>query len=78
LRGTIVEVPAAGLAPAESLAIRDALRGLPPRMRAAIVLHHMAGLTVPQVARALDRSENTIRSQLRVGLQRLREALHDD
>jgi DNA-directed RNA polymerase specialized sigma24 family protein len=38
----------------------------------------MAGLTVPQVARALDRSENTIRSQLRVGLQRLREALQDD
>jgi RNA polymerase sigma-70 factor (ECF subfamily) len=78
LRGMVVELAGAGLAPADSLAIRDALRDLPPRMRAAIVLHHMAGLTVPQVARALDRSENTIRSQLRVGLQRLREALHDD
>jgi len=78
LRGTVVEVPVAHVSPADSLVIREALRGLPPRMRAAVVLHHMAGLTVPQVARALDRSENTIRSQLRVGLQRLREALRDD
>ncbi|MEW5989846.1 MAG: sigma factor-like helix-turn-helix DNA-binding protein [Chloroflexota bacterium] len=68
----------ARVSPADSVAIREALRGLPPRMRAAVVLHHMAGLTVPQAARALDRSENMIRSQLRVGLQRLREALLDD
>ncbi|MCI0581609.1 MAG: sigma-70 family RNA polymerase sigma factor [Chloroflexi bacterium] len=78
LRGAVVEVPVARVTPADSLAIREALRGLPPRMRAAVVLHHMAGLTVPQVARALDRSENTVRSQLRAGLQRLREALSDD
>ena len=78
LRGAVLEVPVAHVSTADSLAIRDALRDLPPRIRAAIVLHHMAGLTVPQVARALDRSENTIRSQLRVGLQRLREALRDD
>jgi len=77
-RGAVIEIPVAHVSTADSLAIRDALRGLPPRMRAAIVLHHMAGLTVPQVARALDRSENTIRSQLRIGLQRLREALRDD
>jgi RNA polymerase sigma factor (sigma-70 family) len=78
IRGTVVEVPVARVSSADSIVIRDALRDLPPRMRAAIVLHHMAGLTVPQVARALDRSENTIRSHLRVGLQRLREALRDD
>jgi RNA polymerase sigma factor (sigma-70 family) len=78
LRGTVLEVPMAPISTADSLAIRDALRGLPPRMRAAVVLHHMAGLTVPQVARALGRSENTVHSQLRVGLQRLREALRDD
>lgn len=78
LRATVLEVPVTPVTTADSLAIRDALRDLPPRMRAAVVLHHMAGLTVPQVARALDRSENTIRSQLRVGLQRLREALRDD
>jgi RNA polymerase sigma-70 factor (ECF subfamily) len=78
LRGAVIELPVAHVSAADSLAIRDALRRLPPRMRAAIVLHHMAGLTVPQVARALDRSENTIRSQLRIGLQRLRAALRDD
>lgn len=78
LRGAVVEVAMTPVSTTDSLAIRDALRTLPPRMRAAVVLHHMAGLTVPQVARALDRSENTIRSQLRIGLQRLREALRDD
>jgi RNA polymerase sigma factor (sigma-70 family) len=78
LRGAVVEVPVHPVSSTDSLVIRDALRTLPPRMRAAIVLHHMAGLTVPQVARALDRSENTIRSQLRIGLQRLRKALRDD
>jgi len=78
LRGAVREVPVAPVSTAENLAVRDALRNLPPRIRAAVVLHHMAGLTVPQVARAVGRSENTVRSQLRVGLQRLREALRDD
>lgn len=58
--------------------VRDALRALPPRMRAAIVLHHMAGLRVAEVAEALGTSENTVKSQLRVGLARLRETLADD
>ena len=62
---------------ADHIAIRDALRALPPRMRAAIVLHHMVGMTVPQVAQAVGRSENTIKSQLKDGLTRLREALDD-
>ena len=78
LRGAVVEVPVGSLSDADRLAVRDALSDLPPRMRAAVVLHHMAGLTVPQVARAVGRSENTVRSQLRVGLQRLRETLGDD
>ena len=78
MRGAVAEVDVTPVSSTDSLVIRDALRALPPRMRAVIVLHHMAGLTVPQVARALDRSENTIRSQLRIGLQRLREALRDD
>lgn len=55
--------------------LRDALASLPPRIRASVVLHHMADLSVADTARALGTSENTVKSQLRVGLGRLREAL---
>lgn len=77
LSGGLLEVAAAPVASTDHIAIRDALRDLPPRIRAAVVLHHMAGMTVPQVARAVGRSENTVRSQLKDGLKRLREALDD-
>ena len=76
--GGVLEIAAPPVSSTDHIVVRDALRGLPPRMRAVVVLHHMAGMTVPQVARAVGRSENTVRSQLRVGLQRLREALLDD
>jgi RNA polymerase sigma-70 factor (ECF subfamily) len=63
---------------AESLAIREALRSLPARTRAAVVLHHMAGLSVAEVAEAMGTSPNTVKTQLRLGLARLREVLGDD
>lgn len=75
--GGVPEGSVEPLAMADHIAIRDALRALPPRMRAAIVLHHMVGMTVPQVAQAVGRSENTIKSQLKDGLTRLREGLDD-
>lgn len=75
---SIVEIPARGLSDAEQLAIRDALRRLPARVRAAVVLHHMTGLSVTETAVALGTSENTVKTQLRDGLRRLREALADD
>lgn len=59
----------------DGVALRDALATLPPRMRAAVVLHYYADLTVDGVATALERSPNTIKSQLREGLARLREHL---
>lgn len=61
-----------------SVAVRDALRSLSPRVRAAVVLHHMAGLPVAEVAAALGVSPNTVKTQLKVGLARLREVLDDD
>jgi RNA polymerase sigma factor (sigma-70 family) len=63
---------------AERLAIREALRALPARTRAAVVLHHMAGLSVTEVAEAMGTSPNTVKTQLRLGLARLREVLGDD
>lgn len=71
-----IAVPAASSA--ESIAVRDALRSLSPRVRATVVLHHMAGLPVAEVAAALGVSPNTVKSQLKVGLARLREALDDE
>lgn len=62
----------------DSVAIRDALSSLSPRVRAAVVLHHMAGLPVAEVAAALGVSPNTVKTQLKVGLARLRETLGDE
>ena len=59
----------------EALEIRTALQALPPRMRLAVVLHHMAGLPVADVAVAMRVSENTVKTQLRLGLAKLREEL---
>jgi DNA-directed RNA polymerase specialized sigma24 family protein len=47
---------------------------LPVEMRAAVVLHYFADLSVDDVARAMGKSPNTIKSQLRVGLGQLRTA----
>jgi RNA polymerase sigma-70 factor (ECF subfamily) len=57
--------------------VRAAMARLPKRTRAAIALHHMAGLSVAETAVAMGTSENTVKSQLRVGLARLREELGD-
>jgi RNA polymerase sigma-70 factor (ECF subfamily) len=58
-----------------SLEVRRALLGLPDRMRTAIVLHHMVGLSVAETAGAMRVSENTVKTQLRTGFQKLRESL---
>lgn len=63
---------------ADSVTLRWALGQLSPRVRAAIVLHHMAGLSVAEVAGAVGVSPNTVKTQLRHGLARLRELLSDD
>ncbi len=62
----------------ERAAVRDAIRNLPPRMRAAIVLRYYADLSVEGVAEALDVSPNTIKSQLKTAFDHLRTALADE
>ena len=73
----VVEVAVPAPDATDALAVRRALGDLPRRMRAAVVLHHMAGLSVAETATALGVSENTVKSQLKIGLARLREALGD-
>ncbi len=60
---------------AASADLRDALRRLPARVRAAVVLHYMADLSVTETAAALGVSENTVKTQLKTGLRKLRESM---
>ena len=59
----------------EDVDVRAALAKLPLRVRTAVVLHHMAGLSVAETAMALGTSPNTVKTQLRDGLTRLRREL---
>jgi RNA polymerase sigma-70 factor (ECF subfamily) len=74
----IVEVAVAEPPRDELLALRDGMRALPRRVRAAIALHYLEGYSVRETATALGVSENTIKTQLKKGLARLREELRDE
>jgi RNA polymerase sigma-70 factor, ECF subfamily len=77
LRDDAAEAEAAGGDPEEYLARRRAverLDELPDEQRQALVLHHLVGLSVPELARELAVPAETVRSRLRLGKQRLREA----
>jgi RNA polymerase sigma-70 factor (ECF subfamily) len=78
LEVTEIQLPSAPGPSIDRVAVRDALVQLPVRMRSAVVLHHMAGLSIAEVAEAMHVSENTIKAQVRVGVARLREALRDE
>lgn len=71
------ELPSPEASMGQRAEIREALLTLPARTRAAVALHHLAGLTVRETANALGVSENTVKSQLKTGLMRLREVLGD-
>lgn len=78
LDGHVREIDMGRQPDARQAEMREALATLPRRIRAAVVLHHLTGLSVRETAEALDVSENTIKSQLKTGLIRLREALRDE
>jgi RNA polymerase sigma factor (sigma-70 family) len=59
----------------DTIALREALRRLPARIRAAVVLRHMVGLSVAETAAAMGVSTNTAKSQLKRGLELLRQDL---
>jgi RNA polymerase sigma-70 factor (ECF subfamily) len=49
---------------------------LPDEQRHAVVLHHVLGLSVPEIAAEVGAPIETVRSRLRIGIARLR-ALHE-
>jgi RNA polymerase sigma-70 factor (sigma-E family) len=64
-------------AAAERITLKAALDRLTPRQRAVLVLRFYEDLTERQAAAALGISPNTVKSQVRVALQRLRELVPD-
>jgi len=71
----MLDGPSSAIDATDHLALVQGLAALPIRSRAAVVLHYYADLPVAQVAAAMGTSENTVKSQLRTGLARLRELL---
>jgi len=58
-----------------SLDVRRAIMKLPPRARAALLLHHYFGLSVDETSAALGVSPNTTKTQLRRSLASVRKEL---
>ena len=75
---TVHELPVGGPETSESLELGEALGRLSRPIRAAVVLHHMVGLSVRETAQALGVTENTAKARLATGLARLREWLDED
>lgn len=50
---------------------------LPEEQRSAVALHHIAGLSMQEIADLLDIPHETARSRARLGMKRLRDALAD-
>lgn len=70
--------PDAAYGIAERQAVYAAMRGLPARTRAVIVLRYLADLPEAEVAATLGCSVGTVKSRASRGLARLREALDAD
>ena len=58
--------------------LRRALAALPAEQREAFLLHEEAGLTLEEIAEVSGVGRETVKSRLRYGLAKLREALADD
>jgi RNA polymerase sigma factor (sigma-70 family) len=69
------DTPAPQADDTDRLVLLAGLNDLPARTRAAVVLHYYADLPVAQVASAMGTSENTVKTQLRKALGRLRVSL---
>ena len=59
------------------LHLADSLARLPEEQRDAVVLHHLQGWSLAQIATHLDRSEASIAGLLRRGLKKLRELMEE-
>ena len=59
-----------------SVAVENALRGLPAEQREVVVLRIWAELTFQEIAATLDAPLNTVAARYRYALEKLRERIH--
>lgn len=68
----------AAAAPARDVDLQMALQTLPEKFRLPILLHHMNGLSVPDIARMLRLPQTTVKGRIREGLKKLRRLLGEE
>lgn len=54
------------------------LDALPQQQRDVLVLHYVLGMTIPEIASELTVPEETVRSRIRLGKQRIRNEMADE
>lgn len=64
--------------PVDAVAMSALLQRLPPKQRAALILHYQAGLPNDEIARTLGVTTATVRVHLSQGRKRLKCLLEDD
>ena len=58
--------------------LRAALAGLPPEQRQVLTLAYFRGYTHSEIAEALGQPLGTVKTRIRLAMQKLRESLHEE